>query len=211
MELFPPHFLVAQLVPEGQEMLGSNPYPPLVLSVGETVATLHGKLADAILPNAQNRPIFRVWCLDTLADNHFDSVHVSPRSIDGRARLLEPRSVTLEEGGIESGDAFVVEFMDQGQRWLVDGTADKAKMQQRDVPPIFNSSDGFFNRMSSASPMATRSITAQTALKAIGNTISRQSLTSLSTALKPIVPGTLGLGNMYVCPVILFFLMVSHT
>ncbi|KAF8745494.1 hypothetical protein AX14_008914 [Amanita brunnescens Koide BX004] len=196
VELFPPHFLVAQLVPEGQEMLGSNPYPPLVLSVGETVATLHGKLADAILPNAQNRPIFRVWCLDTLADNHFDSVHVSPRSIDGRARLLEPRSVTLEEGGIESGDAFVVEFMDQGQRWLVDGTADKAKMQQRDVPPIFNSSDGFFNRMSSASPMATRSITAQTALKAIGNTISRQSLTSLSTALKPIVPGTLGLGNM---------------
>ena len=211
LELFPPHFFVARLIHEGQATLGSNSYPPLPplhLSSGESVATLHGKLADAILPNAQTRPIFRVWCLDTSADNHFESDHVDPRFIDGKAHLLEPSNVTLEESSVEAGDAFVVEFMDQRQRWIMDDAANKTKTQQT-PPPIFNSSDSFFNRMSSASPTATRSITAQAALKAISNTISRPSAASLSTALKPIQPGTLGLGNMYVREIILHF--VPHS
>jgi len=121
-------------------------------------------------------------------------------------RLLEPKDVTIEESGVESGDAFVVEFMEQSQRWILDNDAGKANELPKGFPlPLFNSSDGFFNRMSSASPAVTRNITAQTALKkAIGLPRS----TSLSSALKPIVPGTLGLGNMYVRMVTLDLLIV---
>jgi ubiquitin carboxyl-terminal hydrolase 4/11/15 len=205
LELFPPHFLVAKLVPEGQETHGGTPYPPLVLSSGETVATLHGKLADAILPNAQARPIVRVWSLLDSSNTHFESDRVTPQYLEGRMRLLDPKDITIEESGIESGDAFVVELMDQEQHWIIVG---KTNVPPKGFP-LFNSSDGFFNRMSSASPSATRMITAQTALKkAMGLP---RSTTSLSSALKPIVPGTLGLGNMYVRIAILDLLIILRS
>ncbi|KAF8623034.1 hypothetical protein AX15_006546 [Amanita polypyramis BW_CC] len=195
LELFPPHFLVARLVTEDQQTSGGNPYPPLVLSSGETVATLHGKLADAILPNSQSRPIFRIWNLEGTTDNPFEADQVTSEFLNARAHLLEARNITLEEAGIQAGDAFVVECMDQEQRWIMDSTI-TTKLPSEVQAPIFNAADGFFNRMSSGSPLAARGTAAQSALKKVmGNSIIKPT-SSISRILKPTVPGTFGLGNM---------------
>ncbi|KAK2463565.1 hypothetical protein APHAL10511_004316 [Amanita phalloides] len=192
LELFPPHFLVAKLVPEDQHTAARQPYPPLVLSSGETVRTLLGKLADVILPNIQNKPLFRVWSLESSADS-FEFGQVTPSFLDAKAHLLEPSDITLEESALESGDAFVVELQVQGQRWIVDETTVSSRTQQNEAPfPIFNSSQAFFNRMYSASPQANRST--MTPMKKLMG--SRAATTSMSGTMKPIVPGTLGLGNM---------------
>ena len=210
IELFPPQFYVARLVPEDYQItLMAKPNPPVVLSSGETVATLHGKLADAILQNTQSRPIFRVWTLEQALDGSFDSPQVTPRFLDEKSRILEPRNVTIEESGIQTGDAFIVEFMGEGGGWIM-GSATTATARPKGEPtPIFNSSEGFFNRMSNTSPYSIRSAQPQTLMKAFGTIVPRSTAASHSNAFRKIEPGTLGLGNMCVDDIVIILLLTA--
>ncbi|KIL69318.1 hypothetical protein M378DRAFT_184496 [Amanita muscaria Koide BX008] len=190
LELYPPHFQVARLVHEGsQSPPATAPYPPVILSSGESVATLHGKLADVVLPNTQNRPIFRVWCLEQALDRSFDSPQVTSQFLSEKSRIFQPTNVTLEEAGIQTGDSFVVEFTDERGAWIMDTTGSSKPKDE----PLFNSQEGFFNRMSS-STYGTRHTSQQTMMKALGTIAPRPS--THSAAFRKIEPGTVGLVNM---------------
>ncbi|PFH51822.1 hypothetical protein AMATHDRAFT_74701 [Amanita thiersii Skay4041] len=190
LELHPPYFKVARLAK--QQGLTETPYPPLVVSSGDTVATLHAKLADVVDPNAQSRPAFRVWSLQT-PDINFDSALISLTIFLGiKGRLLEPSNQTIEEAGIQSDDGFVVEVMDEQQRWLT-GSADSTQINNES--PIFKSSEGFFNIMNSSPSMK---VTVRRTGVPIGTTLTtaKTPTTMLSNSVKTLIPGTLGLGNM---------------
>ncbi|KAF8637637.1 hypothetical protein AX17_002705 [Amanita inopinata Kibby_2008] len=195
LELHPPHFRVARLDPEGERNSNVDQSSLVVISSGESVATLHAKLADAVVPNSPNRPVFRIWSL-TSVEGSFDLNQITAQSIlDAKARLLESSTKTLEEADMESGDAFVVELMDEQQRWIMDRYTVNPKSRDETPAPIFRSSEGFFNRMLLGTSSDMRLNKAENSLKkAVAGT--SRNLTSFSSSLKMQIPGSLGLGNM---------------
>jgi len=112
--------------------------------------------------------------------------------------VLEESTKTLEEDGLDSGDGLVVEFK-QHDGWILD---EKGVTQQPQLPtvtvPLFNSNDGFFDKMSNAA--SSSNDCSNNTLAALKTSPSKTSSTILlpnnTRNLRGSEPGTLGLGNM---------------
>lgn len=194
LELHPLRLKVFRLVKSSAE--GANtPHLWVTISAGESITALCSKLLHVVALTAEDVP-YRVWKIGT---NDSDGIEylASQLSISD-AKIIDASDKTLEEDGIESDDAFVVEFK-QSDGWIVE--APKAILQPA---PLFESADGFFNRMSSTFSPSSSSLP----YKNIFNTseISSSKTPSVSLTLsngnknfmKALEPGTLGLGNMSV-------------
>jgi ubiquitin carboxyl-terminal hydrolase 4/11/15 len=111
------------------------------------------------------------------------------------AKILDASDKTLEEAGIELDDAFVVEFK-QSDGWIAE--APRSILQPA---PVFNSDEGFFNRMSTTlSPVSSVTSYSGGYFNGSGTSVSKPSvaltLSNNKSFMKTLEPGTLGLGNM---------------
>ncbi|KAF7309998.1 hypothetical protein MIND_00372600 [Mycena indigotica] len=92
---------------------------------------------------------------------------------------------TLDEMGIQQDDHFVVEF--KGDQWLAPTPPEKSVTIVGPVaPPMFPSNEGFFNKMGNSRAVGPKS----------SPTFTPRFTPIAGPPLKPIEPGTLGLGNM---------------
>lgn len=106
------------------------------------------------------------------------------------AKILDESGKTLEEEGVDMLDAFVVEFK-QSDGWIAETP------RSLHPAPVFNSDDGFFNKMSSTlSPVS--SVTAYRGGYFNGSAHVAKPSVSNKAFGKTLQPGTLGLGNMSV-------------
>lgn len=166
----------------------------VTVSSGDTIKTLCAKLVESVSPDPKAKTKYRVWRVDALHDDWTAMEFPSASLAASGGKLLEESDKTLEEQGVESDDAFVVEF-EQSNGWIVDDPTVPPKPPitiagRPGVPaPIFKSNEGFFNRMGHN---ASSSITTS-ALKS-----SDDWKTPTARKEKVVEPGTLGLGNMCV-------------
>jgi ubiquitin carboxyl-terminal hydrolase 4/11/15 len=189
--------------------LGSTnpPHPWVTISTGETIGELCTKLADAVSPVKGTKSPYRVWNLKADLDDRTETEFLGSQLPASDAKIVEESDKSLEEDGIESDDAFVVEFK-QPDGWIAD--APKA-VQTRVGPienllPLFNSNEGFFNRMSPLSPQRSADSYPRTVFydrptsSAFRSTSTAMTVVGNKSLIKTLEPGTLGLGNMSVQP-----------
>ncbi|THV05573.1 UCH-domain-containing protein [Dendrothele bispora CBS 962.96] len=163
LELYPPRFRVTRLSNQDTE-----PPKTISLSTHDSVKTLSERLATAVNPSSSTPPPpYRIW---KVAEDDFSLARLDK----DEKNILQSSDVTLEEAGIQSHDAFAVEFKSEDDKWLVDLAASAPA-------PLFKSNESFFNRMSSFTSKSSSSLATTTATL---------------TAKKLVKPGTLGLGNM---------------
>lgn len=156
--------------------------------------TLCTKVADAVRPTDVSKDTpYRVWKLE------FDLIDIDWRSLEYPAERVTDMSITpveeseetLEIRGVSSGDTYGVEFKGPNG-WLVGATTVANEPDTVEGPgPLFNSSDGFFNRFGKSS-----SVAATTTTNDYSSNYGSKSYSSAKTYTKTLVPGTLGLGNM---------------
>lgn len=169
-------------------------HPSITISGGESIATLNAQLAAAVAPVASTKAPFRIWKIHPVSEEctalHFPSSLLEPSG----GKIQEDSDKTLEEEGVQSDDCFVVEFK-QPSGWILEvppvvPPPPITVAGRPGVPaPLFNSKDGFFNRMSKAvAPISSP-------VSKIDNFSSTPSWKS-SQKEKILEPGTLGLGNM---------------
>ena len=179
----------------------STPHPYLTISAGETISTLCSQLAAAASPDGQTSSPYRIWSLPS--DDSTQTEFLGSQLPLTDARIIEESEQTLEEKELESDDSFVVEFK-QPDGWIVE-VPKAAPLAIEAPPPIFHSTDGFFNKMSSTRPSTSSMVPYRSALyNAFSITSSSSRLSSTAVTLpgkgisKAMDPGTLGLGNMSV-------------
>lgn len=185
----------------------SSPYPQhpwLDISAGETISELCTRLAKAIAPDAENLSPYRIWRVGFVSENQEDIDFAASHLSTSEGKIVEENTKTLEQEGIESDDAFVVEFK-QTSGWIVDVLKATPKTSPESSRPLFNSSDGFFNKMSTTlSPVTTPAQAFKPSFyDGLTSNTSKPASTALTVATnksstKPLEPGTLGLGNMSV-------------
>jgi ubiquitin carboxyl-terminal hydrolase 4/11/15 len=178
----------------------STPHPYLTISAGETISTLCSQLAAAVSPDGQSSSPYRIWSLPS--DDSTRTEFLGSQLPLSDARIIEESEQTLEEKELESDDAFVVEFK-QSDGWIAE--VPKAAPLAIEPPPVFHSTDGFFNKMSSTRSSTSSMVPYKSALYnafSITSSSSRSSSTAVTLPGKGISkamdPGTLGLGNMLV-------------
>ena len=177
----------------------STPHPYLTISAGDTISTLCSQLAATASLFGQTSSPYRIWSLPS--DDSTRAEFLGSQLPLSNAKIIEESEKTLEEVEIESDDAFVVEFK-QSDGWIVE--APKAvPLAIEAPPPIFQSTDGFFNKMSSARSSTSSTVPYKSTLyNAFASSGSRSSSTAVTFSGKGISkamdPGTLGLGNMSV-------------
>lgn len=202
LELLPLRLKVFKLV----KSLGSTnpPHPWVTISAGETIAELCTKLAHAISPDTDTTSPYRVWNLTADVDDKTETEFLVSRLPASNAKIIEGSDKTLEEHGIESDDTFVVEFK-QPDGWIVDAPkADQTKaVALENFRPLFNSNEGFFNRMSPlSSQRSADSYGGMGLYDRLTSSASRSPSTAVTVGnkslMKTLEPGTLGLGNMSV-------------
>lgn len=196
IEFLPLRLKVFRLVKNSVDST-STTHPWLTISAGETIGKLCSELASKVAPDAETRP-YRIWKPRTSFEDVAEVDFLGSQLLTSDAKIVEESDKTLEEEGIESDDAFIVEFK-QPDGWIVE--LPKPISTAFEPPrPLFNSSEGFFNKMStSLSPT-----TSVTPYKPAGLYDGFGSSKAPSTALthtnksitKALEPGTLGLGNM---------------
>ena len=172
-------------------------HPWVIISAGETISTLCSQLAAAASPDGQTSSPYRIWSLRS--DDSIRAEFLGSQLPLSDAKIIEESEKTLEEQELESDDAFVVEFK-QSDGWIVE--APKAVPLAIEAP-LFQSTDGFFNKMSSTRSSTSSAVPYKSTPY---NTFSSSGSRSSSTAVtfsgknisKPMDPGTLGLGNMSV-------------
>lgn len=166
------------------------PHPWITISAGQTVTALCSALSKCVATTAQDLP-YRIWKMGiAISDSQEIEYPVSQLSMSD-AKILEASDKTLEEEGVESDDAFIVEFK-QSDGWVAENP--RSFLQPA---PVFNSDDGFFNKMSSTVSSTTAHKTSY--FNASGSSLSKPSLAlTPSNIMKSLEPGTLGLGNMSV-------------
>ena len=176
----------------------STPHPYLTISAGETVSTLCSQLAAAVSPDGQTSSPYRIWSIPSDDSNQTEFLGSQLPVSD--AKIIEESEQTLEEKELESDDAFVVEYK-QPDGWIVEAPK-AAPLAIEAPPPIFHSTDGFFNKMSSTRPSTSSMVPYKSALYnafSVTSSSSRPSATAVTLpAYKAMDPGTLGLGNMSV-------------
>lgn len=186
--------------------LGSTnpPHPWVTISAGETIAKLCTKLADAVSPGKETRSPYRVWNLTADVDDKTETEFLGSQLSASDAKIIEESDKTLEEHGIESDDTFVVEFK-QPDGWIADAPkTDQTRVAAlENLRPLFNSNEGFFNKMS---PLSSQRSADSYGGLGLYDRLTSSASRSLSTAVtvgnkslvKTLEPGTLGLGNMSV-------------
>ena len=180
----------------------STPHPYLTISAGETISSLCSKLAAAASPDGQTSSPYRIWSLPS--DDSTRTEFLGSQLPLSQAKIIEESEQTLEEKELESGDAFVVEFK-LSDGWIVE-VPKAAPLAIEPPQPIFQSNDGFFNKMSSTLPSTSSIVPYKSTLYNAFSITSSSSRSSTSTAVtlpgksvsKTMDPGTLGLGNMSV-------------
>ncbi|KAG6840248.1 hypothetical protein C0991_007941 [Blastosporella zonata] len=175
----------------------------LIVSVGETLKTFHGLLAERVAQQGEKDVAFRVWKIEPV-DDQWNSL-AFPYSLlkDAGGKLVEDSAdKTLEEDALDSDDCFVVEFKDESG-WLSDSVLPPpptASGLPGVPPPLFKLTDGFFDRMSKSSTSSTASTSVTAASTSTTRVDNAYGLTTSSWKLTPkekaLEPGTLGLGNM---------------
>lgn len=170
-------------------------HPFLTISAGETLSKLCAELAKLSSEDGEPCTPYRIW----KAGEGFEDergIEVAASKVPScDAKIVEEGDKTLEEAGVESDDAFIVEFK-QPEGWIVEVPKSVQKSAAIEGPrPLFNSNEGFFNKMST-------NFTPSTSVNLYGGLGSSSKLPSTSLALtnkpigKTLEPGTLGLGNM---------------
>ncbi|KAF5383617.1 hypothetical protein D9615_003721 [Tricholomella constricta] len=191
LELRPPKLRVFRLA---IAKCNGPPYPSITISAGETIKALNAQLAATVAPIPHTQA-FRIWKIDSVNDDWTSLDFPSSLLTTSEEKIQEDSDKTLEEEGIQSDDCFVVEFKDPSG-WIVDAPQSVQPPPltvagRPGVPaPLFNSKDGFFNRMSKSIPSTSTTVTGVDHFST--STLSWKA----SIKEKTLEPGTLGLGNM---------------
>ncbi len=204
LELRPPkfsvHLLVLSSVP-GQSIA------PLEVTVSSTdkVADARRAFAEAAAPHKASTAQYRVWRIPSQAASLERLFPADTLRTCGATELV-PAETMVEDEFVDSGEAFVVEFMTMGQ-WLVDAseiavTTNGATSQTAPQPPpppptqpapLFGSGTDFFSKLQQKSPPATAVSPFKPNAPASTN---KPGTSTRSKVLHD--PGTMGLGNMLV-------------
>ena len=183
----------------------NTPHPSIEISAGENISDLCAKLANAIAPGTETQSPYRIWRINLTSEDNDVINFLASQLSTSEASIIEESTKTLEEEGIESGDAFIVEFK-QASGWVVDlpKATQKAAISESSRP-LFNSSENFFNKLSSSlSPVSTSTQAYKpTFYDGLSSTASKGASTALTVVsnkglAKKLEAGTIGLGNMSV-------------
>lgn len=159
------------------------------------MAMLCTKLAEAVKTPEQTTTPYRIWQVESNDEGWDHYEFPSDRVWAAKGRIIEESARTLEEEGLESGDGFVVEFK-QPEGWILDSRGIQPQLPTVTLP-VFNSSDGFFNRMGNApSSSKNRSTDSFSPLKSPPSKASPVVPLLNSRNMRTLEPGTLGLSNM---------------
>lgn len=199
LELRPPRFKVLTLQKSESTLISGPPHLYVTTSITDTVAHLCTILISAV-NSGMNKPA-RVWSIDSTEFG--GSLYPSSRLSQDDPKILYPSDQTLEEAVIESDDAFVVEFQENGF-FIADPREKSSKSTLSSVPPpLFSSDTDFFSQKfgsSSSSTSTSSKFTSSSAVntKAIPGLFKANTYGSSTTTRNQTVhePGTLGLGNM---------------
>jgi ubiquitin carboxyl-terminal hydrolase 4/11/15 len=152
-------------------------------------------LADAVKTPEQTTTPYRIWRVDPNDDGWENYDFPAERVWPARGKIIEESAKTLEEDGLESEDGFAVEFK-QTDGWILDSQGIQPQLPTVSLP-IFNSSEGFFNKMGdTASSSKSRNTNNSSSLTTPPKTLSPSSSLNNSRNFRSLVPGTLGLSNM---------------
>ena len=206
LELRPPKFSVHLLV---LSSIPGQSTAPLEVTISSTdkVAEARRAFAEAAAPQKANTTQYRVWRIPSQAAST-ELLFPADTLRSCGATELTPAEVTVEDEFVDSGEAFVVEFMNRGQ-WLVNaselaampnGTASQTSPPPppplTQPAPLFGSGTDFFSQLQQKSPPAVGT-TAVSPFKP--NALAATNKPSTSTRSKvQHDPGTMGLGNMLV-------------
>jgi ubiquitin carboxyl-terminal hydrolase 4/11/15 len=192
IELHPLRLKVFRLVRASSE--GANtPHPWITISSGVTVTTLCSALSKCVAVTAHDVP-YRIWKIGVALNDSQEIEYLASQLPLSDAKILDASDKTLEEEGLELDDAFVVEFK-QPDGWIAE--APRSLLQPA---PVFNSDEGFFNKMTTTLPVSSTAFKSSY-FDAPGTSVSKPSVAltlSNKTFMKTLEPGTLGLGNMSV-------------
>lgn len=159
------------------------------------MAMLCTKLAEAVKTPEQTTAPYRIWRVEAEDEGWDCHEFPSDRVWPAKGKIIEESSKTLEEEDFEAGDGFVVEFK-QSEGWILDDRGMQPQLPAVTLP-IFNSNDGFFNKMGTPSSSKNQSNETLTPLKS-SQSKSLSAVTVLNSArnMRDLEPGTLGLSNM---------------
>jgi ubiquitin carboxyl-terminal hydrolase 4/11 len=183
LELYPPRLKVIRLAKDDVWSNPAGPSHPLVtVSSSDSLKTLCVSLASAVA-DASPFPRYRVWKVKD--DTHFKKPEfpLYAMSYESPQLVQDKTDTTVGDEGYQSLDPFVVEFQENGE-WIYE------------QPKLFSQKNQFFNRFGNSSSTST--------LGGLYNSFAKQSYSSLTNGRspyspsKPLQPGVLGLGNMYV-------------
>lgn len=213
IELRPPSFKALRLEASASNL--PRPYPSITVSLGETVKYLNAQLATAVTPVPEAQlPAYRVWKINPY--DEWNSIEISSSMLKSSYGIIfNDSEKTLEEEGLQSDDCFVVEFK-QGESWIenldpvIPSPPSTVAGRPTLAAPLFNSSEGFFNRMNinRTNKSNTTASTSVTKIDDRSDSLLPYWKTQASQkVIKAIDPGILGLGNMLV---LRFFLPSVH-
>lgn len=193
LELFPPRLFAHILVADTSSgNLTPNSPAEVVISAADKLSDVRKALLHAVLPDAVGQE-FRIWELPGPPVNT-RYIPLKDLAVQRPPKELEDSEETVADSSIEDLDSFAVEIRYNGE-WVVrDPTTVEASSSQQtqaadDTPkPLFQSGSDFFSQMQSKSSAVTQ-ITKPTP--------SRDPRPAPKVC--SILPGTLGLGNMWVC------------
>ncbi|PIL25106.1 hypothetical protein GSI_12995 [Ganoderma sinense ZZ0214-1] len=206
LELRPPKFSVHLLV---LSSIPGQSIAPLEVTVSSTdkVADARRAFAEAAAPQTASTTQYRVWRIPSQAASAERLFPAETLRTCG-ATELTPAEATVEDEFVDSGEAFVVEFMARGE-WLVDAsefavTINGSTSQNAPPPPppppltqpapLFSTGTDFFSQLQQKSPPAVNT-TAVSPFKPTALVSTNKPSTSTRPKLRQ-DPGTMGLGNM---------------
>ncbi|KDR80672.1 hypothetical protein GALMADRAFT_241045 [Galerina marginata CBS 339.88] len=197
LELRPLRLKVFRLVKSSVN--STTPHPWLTISAGETISKLCTELAGKVDQGGETRP-YRIWKVGISFEEVSEIEFLGSQLSASDAKIIEGSDKTLEEEGIESDDAFIVEFK-QTEGWIVEVPKPVQTPSTIEAPrPLFSSNEGFFNKMSStfspASSVAPYKSSLYDGFGSSSKTTSTALTLSNKSISKTLEPGTLGLGNM---------------
>lgn len=209
LELYPPLIRVLRLTKnETSPKTDASRHPYITISSGATARTLCTRLAKAVSGESEAQTPFRIWTVEGAQEDwNYDKLPL-PVFLSLEREVVEESDQTLEERNIQSDDTFIVEFKQPGG-WIV---IPDARVQQPisvpgrldTPPPLFSSSEGFFNKFYNNSTSGSTSFksSSEDLYTKVMKPSAKAGMSSFSSAnrmMRTLEPGTLGLGNMWVC------------
>ncbi|TFK75037.1 cysteine proteinase [Pluteus cervinus] len=190
----------------------------LTISGGESLQTLCDRLAQAVSGSTGPLAPYRIWSVEAKdmdwkwAEMPLSALH------DLERKIVEVIDSTCEEADLSTGDSFVIEF-EQSDGWRANEMPDEDDeliLTGRPItppPPLFSLGAGFFDRMGPSTSAPEGSSSKGTSRQAESNGTSTgvyskimkpaakaptttSFYTPQSRQMRPLEPGTLGLGNM---------------